>query len=337
MPRGPRLDAPGALHHVMARGIEGCRIFREAADYDDFLDRVTTLAIAGAWVVYAWALLPNHFHILVRTGTRPLARSMRSLLTGYAVALNRRHKRRGHLFQNRYKSIVVEEEPYFLELVRYLHLNPLRAGIVKDLPALDRYPYTGHAAILGNVPRAWQNVAAVLGQFAVRPVSARRHYREFVQAGITQGRRPELQGGGLVRSAGGWEAVAALRRGREAYTADERVLGTGAFVEDLLREAERQAAGRAAGRRRRLDLDSLVQQIGAALQVRPAAILGPSQARDAAQARQILAHVWVEHLGMQASELARALGRTRSNVVWAAKRGALQAQRWQEQIADWCR
>ena len=83
-----------------------------------------------AWAAYAWALLPNHAHLLVRTGVRPLARTMGVLLGGYAGAFNRRHRRQGHLFQNRYKSIVVEEEPYRLELTRYIHLNPLRAGLV---------------------------------------------------------------------------------------------------------------------------------------------------------------------------------------------------------------
>ena len=130
MPRGPRLDTPGVLHHVMARAIERQLLFRDAHDRDDFVGRVAALAETGSFTVYAWALVPNHFHLLVRTGHRPLARSMRSLLTGYAGAFNRRHRRRGHLLQNRYKSIVCEEEPYFLELVRYLHLNPLRAGVV---------------------------------------------------------------------------------------------------------------------------------------------------------------------------------------------------------------
>ena len=147
MPRGPRLDAPGVLHHVMVRGIERRSIFRDTKDRADFLARLAALADAGALVVYAWALLPNHAHLLVRTGQRPLARSMRSLLTGYAGTFNRRHHRVGHLFQNRYKSVVVEEEAYLVELVRYLHLNPLRAGILRDLRALDRYPWTGHAAL----------------------------------------------------------------------------------------------------------------------------------------------------------------------------------------------
>ena len=124
MPRGPRLDAPGTLHHVMVRGIERAVIFRDDADRADFLARLAALAEGGAVIVYAWALLPNHAHVLLRTGGRALARSMRALLTGYAGAFNRRHKRSGHLFQNRYKSIVVEEEPYLFELVRYIHLNP---------------------------------------------------------------------------------------------------------------------------------------------------------------------------------------------------------------------
>ena len=118
MPRQPRLDAPDVLHHVMVRGLERRAIFRDDPDRADFVTRVAALAEAGAWTVYAWALLTDHAHLLVRTGRRPLPRSMRSLLTGYAGAFNRRHHRTGHLFHNRYKSIVVEAEPYLLELQR---------------------------------------------------------------------------------------------------------------------------------------------------------------------------------------------------------------------------
>src|SRR3990172_5978106 len=213
MPPGPRLDAPGTLHHVMVRGIERRPIFRDDQDRADFVRRVAGLVEAGALTVYAWALLPNHVHLLLRTGKVPLARAMRSLLTGYAGAFNRRHHRVGHLFQNRYKSVVVEEEPYFLELVRYLHLNPLRAGLVPDLRHLDRYPWSGHASLVGRRPQPWQATVEVLGRFGRPPRRARARYRPFVAAGVRQGRRPELQGGGLVRSAGGWAAVGALRRG----------------------------------------------------------------------------------------------------------------------------
>ena len=216
MPRQPRLDAPETLHHVMVRGIERTAIFRDDGDRTDFVARLATLTEAEAWTVYAWTLLPNHAHLLVRTGQRPIARSMRSLLTGYAGAFNRRHTRVGHLFQNRYKSIVVEAEAYLLELVRYLHLNPLRAKVLPDLRALDRFPWTGHSALLGTVPRPWQDTATILRQFGPTRRRAMPAYRTFVAAGIPHGRRAELQGGGLLRSQSGWAAVTALRRGREA-------------------------------------------------------------------------------------------------------------------------
>jgi REP element-mobilizing transposase RayT len=226
----------------MARGIERRPLFRDDADRDDLVERLAGLAEAEAFTVYAWAVLPNHFHLLVRTDQRPLARTMRSLLTGYAGAFNRRHRRSGHLFQNRYKSIVCEEEPYFLELVRYLHLNPLRAKVVPDLRTLARYPYSGHAALLGTWPRPWQETPEVLRRFSSQTGRARELYQAFVAEGVAQGRRPDLQGGGLVRSVGGWAAVRELRRGREGYTADERVLGRSEFVEQVRREREEQDA-----------------------------------------------------------------------------------------------
>jgi putative transposase len=337
MPRGPRLDAPGALHHVMVRGIEDRPIFRDDRDRDDFTQRLATLAPATGLTIYAWALLPNHAHLLVRTGTRPLARTMRSLLTGYAGAFNRRHHRRGHLFQNRYRSIVVEEEPYFLELVRYLHLNPIRAGVVTDLRGVDRYPYTGHATLMGTMPRLWQATKEVLGRFASDRRRARARYRAFVAAGIPQGHRPELQGGGLIRSAGGWAAVQELRRGREAYTADERVLGTGSFVEDLLREVERQAREETGTLRRQVDLHTLASRMAESLGLSATVMLGKSRVRAAARARQLLAYVWVEHLGRPASNLAKVMGQTRASVSWAARQGAKDAQRWNRLFTPWCR
>jgi putative transposase len=336
MPRGPRLDAPGVLHHVMVRGIERRRIFRDDGDRTDFLARLAGLVEAGMLVVYAWALLPNHAHLLVRTGSRPLARSMRSLLTGYAGAFNRRHKRVGHLFQNRYKSVVVEEEPYLLELVRYLHLNPLRAKLVPDLRALERYPWTGHAALCGRIRRPWQATPEILNQFARGPRRGRAAYRAFVTAGMSQGRRHELQGGGLIRSLGGWKAVQELRRGREAYMADERILGTGTFVEGVLREAEVQAEAHLKHQRGTLDLATLVHRVGKSLGLSAEAVSGRSRVPPAPAARQLVAYLWVHQFGQPASGLARFWGQGRSHVSWAARRGADVAQAWSDKIQEWC-
>ena len=197
MPRQPRLDAPGLLQHVMARGIERKEIFKDDQDRQSFLERLAVILEETQTQCYAWALIPNHFHLLLRTSLTPLSKVMRRLMTGYAVTFNKRHKRSGHLFQNRYKSIVCEEDPYLLELIRYIHLYPLRTGLIKDLKELDKYPWTGHSAILGKrknplVPcpspknkkekpekyLAEKTIEDVLLQFGDKLREARRKYRQ---------------------------------------------------------------------------------------------------------------------------------------------------------------
>ncbi|MBI4688731.1 MAG: transposase [Nitrospirae bacterium] len=304
MPRQARLDAAGVLHHVMARGIEQGLIFRDDHDREDFVRRLSELASKQAWTVYAWALIPNHFHVLVRTAKVPLSRNMRALMSGYAGYFNRRHNRQGHVFQNRYKSIVCEEDTYFLELVRYLHLNPLRACITKDLYELDSYKYTGHSAIVGTVERKWQATDDVLVRFSDNRRIARRLYCEFVEAGVGQGRRRELVGGGLLRSCGGWEGVMDLRRGREKYRSDERVLGSTSFIEEIVKEAERQEEGK----NRQVSLSALMGRISMDMGIGRDSMTGRGRNRKVTRARAALAYTWVKYLGRSGHELARALG-----------------------------
>ena len=166
MPRQARIDAPGALHHIIIRGIERKKIFKDTVDRNDFLERLEKIFTETSTPCFAWALMSNHVHLLVRTGKAPIATLMRRLLTGYALFFNRRHRRHGQLFQNRYKSILCQEDPYLLELVRYIHLNPLRAGIVPDLKHLDKHSYTGHATLLGNQQTSWQDVDYILRLFS---------------------------------------------------------------------------------------------------------------------------------------------------------------------------
>lgn len=304
MPRQARLDAPGALHHVMARGIEQGLIFRDDRDRQDFLQRLSELAEKQAWVIYAWSLMPNHFHLLVRTGKQPLSRNMRSIMSGYAGYYNRRHNRHGHLFRNRYKSIVCEEETYFLELVRYLHLNPLRSKIVPDISKLEDYPYAGHSAIVGKVGRPWHDTDDVLGRFSDKRRDAIRQYRDFVAGGIAQGQRSELVGGGLLRSYGGWRGVVELRRGREKYRADERVLGSSSFIEEIAREAEQQGEGKS----KKVGLDTLITRISRDIGMSRGSMTGGGRNRKVTRARAMLAYIWVRHLGRSGHELARTLG-----------------------------
>ena len=320
MPRGPRLDAPGTLHHIMVRGIERTTIFRDDADRADFLGRLAGVAERGAVTVYAWAVLPNHAHLLLRTGTRPLARSMRSLLTGYAGAFNRRHKRVGHLFQNRYKSIVCDEDSYFTELVRYIHLNPLRSKLAQNLPALDRYPWSGHAALTGTVSYPWQDAAYVLGFFGHRHREAVRSYRRYVDEGISQGRRPDLVGGGLVRSLGGWSAVKGLRRSGERMRTDERVLGSGEFVERMIREAEEKVQHEFPRRERKEAARRLVESACRKAGVSAEELRSGSRRGSLGRLRSSLACEIVAKTGMPLADVARDLGVSTSAVCKALLR-----------------
>lgn len=134
---------------MMARGIEGQDIFRDTRDCNEFLRPLSKVVPEGKVQLCAWYLMSNHFHLLVRPRAMLLSTMMRRLMTGYAVWHNRRYSRKGHLSQNRYKGIVVEEDPYFPELVLYINLNSVRASLVNKLSELDKYPYTGHAVIVG--------------------------------------------------------------------------------------------------------------------------------------------------------------------------------------------
>jgi putative transposase len=307
MPRSARLDAPGVLHHVIGRGIEKRPIFLTDEDRNDFLARLGHLAEEGSFEVYAWALLPNHFHLLCKTAKQPLARSMRCLLTGYVVKFNKRHSRNGHLFQNRYKSIVCQEDAYLLELVRYIHLNLLRAGIAKSLEALHRSPWSGHSALMGHQKRKWQDTEYVLSYFG-KGAGKRRQYVQFVSEGITLGRRPELVGGGLIRSMGGWSGVLGLRRRGEKTASDERILGDGEFVERVLEEWDE--VGRASLRlpRVRGSLSVLARQVCENWGVTIEELRSGSRRQVVLKAREEFSQIAVQGLGYSGAEVARFVG-----------------------------
>jgi putative transposase len=232
------MDAPGALHHIIGRGIERRRIFYDKKDRDDFLYRLGEIVTQSKTRCYAWMLIPNHFHLLVKTGNVPIATVMRRLLSGYAGRFNRRHHRSGHLFQNRYKLILCQENVYLEELVRYIHLNPLRAGIIKIFEELDRYRYCGHSYLMGNSKNDWQETESVLALFGNHVSAARCGYREFVEKGMAKGRRPDLIGGGLHCSARGWQAIQTLRKAGIHQKSDEPILGDSDFVENVLAKAQ---------------------------------------------------------------------------------------------------
>ena len=296
-------------------------IFRDDADRDGFIERLSAILAETRTRCLAWAMMGNHFHLLLKTGEAPVASVMRRLMTGHAVSFNRRHRRHGHLFQNRYKSILCQEDAYLLELVRYIHLNPVRARLVADVDTLDRYPYAGHSVLMGHVKRGWQETQGVLGRFGKTVRVARSHYRQFVQAGAGQGRRPDLTGGGLIRSAGGWGEVKALRKEGIFEKSDERILGDGSFVEEVLEAAREQMERRTRLRAKGVDLETVAARVSALLKVEAGQIERPGKERQRVSARSLYCFWAVRELGISLSELSRRLGLSVPGVGLSVKRG----------------
>lgn len=307
MPRKSRIDAPGALHHIIVRGIERRRIFEADADRNNFLCRLGDILTETETACYAWALIPNHFHLLLRTSNVSISTVMKRLLTGYALWFNRRHRRCGHLFQNRYKSILCQKDVYLLELVRYIHLNPLRAKLVPDLKTLDRYPYSGHGVLMANVKKQWQDTDKVLKFFGQKAGSAKRAYRGFVKKGISQGKRTDLTGGGLVRSAGGWAAVKALRAAKIFEKGDERILGNGDFVETVLAAANETMEKKYDLQARGFTVDRVAARVAEVLGVRQKDVWAAGRHRETVRARSLLCYWAVRELGVTMTSLSRLL------------------------------
>ena len=322
MPRQARLDAPGALHHIMVRGIDKADIFRDEQDKARFLERLGENVTEGKCSVYAWVLMDNHIHLLFKSGKYGISAVMRKLLTWYAQYFNRRHKRTGHLFQNRYKSILCDEDSYLLALVRYIHLNPVRAQIVKTIEELDRYPWCGHRTIIGKARHAWMDTDAVLSQFGDRKRKAISGYRQFVQEELGSGQKPELTGGGLIRSHGGWSRVLALQRSGQQQEFDERILGTGEFVHAILREVEERQLRQTRLCRRGKGIADIIREECRKRGVHEQELVRGSRRQKISQARAIIALRCKEEIGCSGAEIARHLGVNTTSVNRAVERAA---------------
>jgi len=322
MPRLARLDAPGVLHHVMIRGIERRKIYRDNKDREDFIERLSRLLPETETACYGWSIMANHAHFLFRSGGVGLATLMRRLLTGYAVRFNRRHKRHGQLFQNRYKSIICQEDVYLKELVRYIHLNPLRAKLASNITELNRYPYCGHSALMGKKERQWQDSKYVLGYFGKRLGEARKRYLAYVKEGIDQGRRPDLVGGGLIRSLGGWTEAKKLRlKGQDRVKGDERILGESDFVLKILDQANEKYNRHYELKSLGYDLNKIEQRVKVLLDIEAADIYSNGRRPRQVQARSLFCYWAVCELGISQTDMAKRLRMTQPGVGYAVGRG----------------
>lgn len=321
MPRKARIDAPGALHHIIVRGIERRNIFRSDYDRKNFINRLERLIPETQTDCFAWALMPNHVHLLLRTGLIPISLLMSRLLTGYAVWFNKKHRRHGQLFQNRYKSILCQEDLYLKQLVSYIHLNPLRAGLVEDLKALDNNPWCGHSVLMKKTNQEWQNTDYVYRLFAEKKTTARRRYREFVVKGVGEGRRPDLTGGGLLRSIGGWSAIKGLRKAGNRVKGDERILGDSDFVENVLRLAKEAYEEKYALKSGGNDFDWVVQRVAEVMNMDVDQVTSFGKSPRTVKARSLLCFWAHRKLGMTTIEIGKRLKLSQSAVSRSSLRG----------------
>lgn len=176
MARKPRVHFPGALYHVIARGNQRQKVFRSDLDRTCYLELLSRYQNRYGFRLYAYVLLGNHVHLLLEAGETPLAKVMQGLQQSYTLYFNRKYRLVGHLFQGRYKAILCDQNSYLLELVRYLHLNPVRSKLVKD-PA--EYSWNSHCLYLGRRSKGEVSVETdwILSQFSPRRSEALRRYK----------------------------------------------------------------------------------------------------------------------------------------------------------------
>jgi putative transposase len=184
MPRKARIDYPGLTHHIMARTFGDLLLFVDEADRNFYLACLSRRIRETGFLCYAWALMRTHVHLLIRTSDLPLWRLMKPLNGDYAHYYNKKYERRGPLFGDRYKSIATQDQNYLERLVRYIHLNPIRARVCKTIGQLDRHPWSGHRAIVENRNNGFQEIKQVLARFGKTAGEARKNYRDFIEAGI---------------------------------------------------------------------------------------------------------------------------------------------------------
>jgi REP element-mobilizing transposase RayT len=306
MARVARRDAPGAIHHVLVRGIERRRIFLDDDDRRDFIDRLARQITEGLGSCLGWTLMPNHVHLLLRTGERPLSEAMRRLNTGYARAFNLRHRRRGYLFQDRFRSILVEDDGYLRVVLRYIHLNPIRGKLVPSLDALARHSWAGHSRLMGFRRAGFQAVDEVLEWFAPEPRAARRALRHWMEEGL---REPGDRG--PIRSA---PPGSMPRPGSESESAIQVVAATLAdATPPEIRARERRREG--------WTLELLAAWACAEMEADLAEVRRGGRGRPESRARSLIGHLATRELGYTLLEVSAFTGVTAGPMSRSVRRG----------------
>lgn len=292
MARKPRIHFPGAVYHVILRGNAGQSVFFDDADRCRFYLLMQEGIEKFGYRVHAFCCMTNHIHIALQVGDVPLSRIMQNLALRYTTWINRKKRRTGHLFQGRYKAILLDADSYLLELVRYIHLNPVRAGVVL-LP--ENYSWSGHRAYQGYEEIPWLTSDWILSLFSADSSKARKGYIQFVAEGMKEPRRAEFHTGSV----------------------EGRILGNDCFADDVLQKANQR-------RQRQLSLEEVLDKVCQNYGLTRAKLSAAGKERVHAEARSVAALLVRESAHFTLTELGRLLNREVATLSQAARRIATQ-------------
>ncbi len=281
MARKPRLHVSGGLYHVVLRGNAGQDVFFTPADRRFFYELLAEGVARFGYRVHAFCLMTNHLHLALQVGERELSAGMQNLSFRYTRYLNTRRKQVGHVFQGRFKAYLVDQDRYGLALMRYLHLNPVRAKMVKTVGA---YVWSSHRAYLGEEDLPWLTTDWVLGQFGERLGPARQRFAVFVDAGLSEGHSEVFYGG----------------------QADGRVVGEEDFLKKVLPKREAKI--------KPPSLKQIVAYVCAGYRLTEGALKAPGKGRQTAQARALVAWLAVRFRSCTLAEVAEHFSRSPSTL-----------------------
>jgi REP element-mobilizing transposase RayT len=302
MPRYARLHYPGGVFHIISRCLNREFLIQGEEDRRAYLGALGAVLARSDASLLGWALMSNHVHLVVRAGELPLAALMKPINTSYAAWKNRRGRRLGPVFAGRFSSPLVEEEAYLLELIRYIHNNPVRAGVVERAEDSD---WTSHRCYLGLRPvPEWLETRDVLERFSADPGNARAVYARFVDEGAREGQRLDLAG---VKS-GRVAQVAAASFG-DAWRVSQPVVGTEAFAAKVFNRISGVEGGTACSAKagRKPELGELVAYTCGVLGLEPWEFEHAPKARRCQRARRIVTWLWVRVFDGTQAEVARFL------------------------------
>ncbi|MEI6206590.1 MAG: transposase [Desulfuromonadales bacterium] len=296
MARKPRVHYPAALYHVIMRGNARQDIFFDDADRFRFYLLMQEGLERYGHRIHAFCLMANHIHLAIQVGEVPLSRIMQNLTFRYTRWINWKQNRSGHLFQGRFKAVMVDADSYLLELTRYIHLNPVRAKMVHSP---DEFPWSGHRAYLGMESIPWLTTDWVLSKFARKSNRACINYNKFVESGKNDGY---------------------LREYHRGSANDSRLLGDDAFIDKVLTQDDAKGKWR-------FQLEEIMQHVCLNYGIEQKDLKVPGKYRNFSEARGVVAWLILETGESKLTELSNYTGRDVSTLSSAARAVQLRARR----------